>query len=177
VIQEFDMTTTAIDDEFGEEWLTADTKMSRGRAALIIAFAVSLVFLGGVQTQKWLGTDSSGSAASGLPAGFPSGGGPPAGFGGGSGTGSTTAGGSTGTGSSSSSSAPAVIGTVVAVTGDVWTIKDVGGTTHKVTVTGTTPIREESAIAGAEVKAGQSVTVEGTKDSGGAVTASKITVR
>jgi hypothetical protein len=173
VIEEIDMTTTAV-DEFGEEWLTADTKMSRWRAALIVAFAASLVFLGGVQTQKWLGADSS-TAASGLPAGFPTGG-LPAGLGGGPAAGATTSGGSAGAGSGSST-ASAVIGTVVSVSGDVWTVKDFGGTTHKVTVTGTTPIRQETAITATDVKAGQSVTVDGTKGSGGAVTATKITVR
>lgn len=170
------MTTTTLDDEFDDQWLTADAKMSRWRVALVVAFAASLVFLGGVQTQKWLGDDSSGTAASGLPSGFPTGG-LPAGFGGalGGGTG-PTAGGSTGTGSSSST-ASAVIGTVVSVDGDVWTVKDIGGTTHKVTLTGTIPIRQETAIAATDVKAGQSVTVDGTKDSEGAVTATKITVR
>jgi hypothetical protein len=176
VIQEIDMTTTAIDDEFGEEWLTADTKMSRWRAALIIAFAASLVFLAGVQTQKWWGADSSSAAASGLPSGFPGGGSPPAGLGGGlAGSTASTPGSSTGTGSSST--AAAVIGTVVSVTGDVWTVKDIGGTTHKVTVTGSTPIRQETSITSADVEAGQSVTVDGTKDSAGSVTATKITVR
>jgi hypothetical protein len=173
--QEQQMTQTSDDTELlDEDWLAAPTRRSRWRTTLLCALAAAVVFLGGVEVQKQFG--SSATAASGRPAGFAGGlgGGFAGGFPGatgGTGSTSTTTGGTAGSQSTSS-----VIGTVVSRHGTTWTIKDLGGTTHRVTVPATAPLTRQRPIKASRIKPGATVDVQGST-SGGRLTATSITLR
>jgi hypothetical protein len=162
-------------DLLDEEWLAAPTRRSRLRGVLVVLLAASLVFLAGVEVQRRFGdtSASSPSAATGaFPAGGP-GGGLPSGFpdSGAGGTQPDTSG-SSGTGDEA-----AVIGTVESVKGEVWTIKDLGGKLHEVTVTSTVRIVRESSVDAADVETGATVDIAGTTGDDGEVTATSITLR
>jgi len=170
-----DPTADVSADLLDEEWLTAPTRRSRVRGVLMVLLAASLVFLAGVEVQRHFGvtSSSSSSAPSGaLPGGLP-GGGLPSGFpsAGAGGTQPNTS------GSSSTADQAAVIGTVESVQGEVWTIKDLGGKVHKVTVSSTVRIVRETSVAAADVETGATVDIAGTTGSDGSVTATTITLR
>jgi len=159
-------------DLLDEEWLVTPTHRSRLRAALVVLLAASLVFLAGVEVQRHFGSASSASTSAatgafpggGLPSGLPAAGGP-------QGT-QPDASVSPGAGDEA-----AVIGTVASVKGDVWTIKDLGGTLHEVTVSSTVRIVRESSVDPAEVETGATVDIAGTTGDDGQVTATTITLR
>ena len=132
---------------------------------LLVGILVAAGFGGGVMIQKNLGA-SSASASSAFP-NFA--GGPPAGFptGGGTGRGST---GATGSG-------PVVVGTVVSVSGNDVTVKDLGGTTHVVHVTATTGLASTGVDWSTSLQTGATVSVNGTKADDGSVTATTVTQR
>jgi hypothetical protein len=154
-------------DELDAAWLAAPTRRSRGRIVLVTAFAVLVVFLGGVEVQKRWGPTSSPAANDARPAAFSGGalGTPPIGGSSTSGTSSTGGGAST----------PAVIGTLTAVHGRTWTVKDLGGTSHRVKVTTDTTLTRPLGEAWGRVRLGTAVVVEGTTH-GHRVTATAITV-
>ena len=132
---------------------------------LLVGILVAAGFSGGVMIQKNVG---AGSASA--PAAFPDfAGGPPAGFptGGGNGQGSAT---TTGSG-------PVVVGTVVSVSGDDVTVKDLGGTTHVVHVTATTGLASTGVDWSTSLQTGSTVSVNGTKADDGSVTATTVTQR
>jgi hypothetical protein len=163
-----DQAADSSSDLLDEEWLTAPTRRSRLRGVLVVLLAASLVFLAGVEVQRHFGASSSDDSAAtgafpggGLPSGFPGAGGP-------QGTQPDTSG---------SSDAAAVIGTVESVDGDVWTIKDLGGKLHKVTVSSTVRIVRETTVAAADVETGATVDIAGTTGDDGQVTATTITLR
>jgi hypothetical protein len=179
-----DATPEDLDDErldgagdlFDEEWLSAAPRRSRARMLLLGGLVVAVSFLGGVQVQRHYGaSDSAGTSSGGLPAGmpdgFPAGGAFPGGTTGGSATGS-------GQGGGAESSADAqVIGTLVAVQGDTWTVKDLGGTKHTITVDAETRIVREEQVDPADVPTGATVDVSGAAGGSGDVTATTITIR
>lgn len=105
------------------------------------------------------GTGGNGSGASGS---------------GGSGSGASGSGGS---GSGGSASMPAVIGTVVKVDGTTITVKNLGGETVTVTVPEGTKITTSQTISLGELTPGTTITVTGTKNDDGDVTASAVTAR
>jgi hypothetical protein len=152
---------TVLDDA----WLSAPAKRSRLRGALVVLLAAALVFLGGVEVQKRYGAAPAAAAPTGARPQFALGGGalPSGQTGGGQTTGTTTQ--------------AAVIGTVVAVKNGVWTIKDLGGKTHKVVVGADVKIVKEQALTADQVPAGSTVDVSGSTDTQGQVTATTITVR
>jgi hypothetical protein len=164
------MTTTqpqAQTDLLDEEWLSAPSRRSRLRGFLVVLLAAALVFLGGVEVQRRYGAAPASAPASGppllggsLPAG-PTGGGPQA---------STS-------GATGSADEAAVIGTVQSVQGDVWTVKDLGGTLHEVTVSSTVRIVRETSVAASDVETGATVDVAGTTDDDGRLAATTITLR
>lgn len=148
-------------------------------ACLVGAIALGLAFTGGVVVQKRHDSGST-TAASGLPSGisgFPGGsGGAPSGLPGFPGSGSVTgSGGSTGT-SAGASSGPVLIGTVVKVDGTNVTVKDLSGKTFIVRTTTSTTVTRSTSIPLTGLKAGDTVSVEGTK-SGQSVSASAVTNR
>jgi hypothetical protein len=158
-------------DLLDEEWLSAAPHRSRTRLVLLGALVVAAAFLGGVQVQRHFGAASgSDSAPAGLPSGFPAGGAFP---------GSTTGDSATGSGQGGTepSGESQVIGTLVAVKGDTWTIKDLGGTKHTITVDAETRIVREEQVDPADVSTGTTVDISGAAGSSGEVTATTITIR
>ncbi len=148
-------------------------------AGLVGAIALGLAFTGGVVVQKRHDSGST-AAASGLPSGvsgFPGGsGGLPSGLSGFPGSGSATgSGGNTGT-SAGASSGPVLIGTVVKVDGTNVTVKDLSGKTYVVRTTTSTTVTRSTSTPLTGLKAGDTVSVEGTK-SGQNVSASAVTDR
>ncbi len=150
---------------------------------LFVAIIGALAFGGGVLVQKQ--HDATLTSASSVPdfasllgsGGFPAGAGArgggatassaPAAGGGGAGA---TAGGSTG-------DVPVLVGTVVSVSGSDLTVQDFGGTSHVVHATATTTLSVVSADWSGSLKAGATVSVQGTKAADGSVTATAVTQR
>lgn len=155
-------------DALDEAWLAAPRRRSRPRVAMVVALAVLLVFLGGVEVQKHWGA-SDAAAGGGRPTGLslPGGGSFPTG-----GLGGTQA----QTGSNAATATPAVIGRVVGIHGHTWIVQDLGGTKHTVTLTDRTTLTRSLKEATGPVRTGSSVTVQGTTH-GGTVAATAITVR
>jgi hypothetical protein len=159
------------------DWLAAPSRRSRFRIGAVVLLAVLVVFLGGVEVQKRWGADNS-SATSGRPTdAFPTGGAFPAGGlsgfpTGGSGTPSATQ----DNGTTSGTTTPAVIGTLIRVKGNTWTVKDLGGKTHTVKVGTKTTVTRSLNQATASIRTGTSVTVQGTSH-GDTVAATAITIR
>lgn len=142
-------------------------------AALLVA---GLGFVGGVQVQKSRVSTSRTTTVPGLgnfggqgfPGGtFPSGVSLPSGF--------NQSGNGQGTGGSTASTAPAVIGTVVAVKGNTLTVKNFAGKTITVTLTDSTAITQ--AITASALRSGQTVNVSGTTGADGTVAATRVTAR
>ena len=158
-------------DVLDEEWLCAPAHRSRLRAVLVALLAGSLVFLSGVEVQRRYGAPSSATGSATTPS-FPGGTLPTGLPGGGPQASQPDSSGSTGSGDQA-----AVIGTVQSVKGDMWTVKDLGGHLHKVTVSATVRIVRETSVAAADVETGATVDIAGTTGSDGEVTATTITLR
>jgi len=155
-----------------EEWVSTTRHRSRWRFVLAGGLVLALTFLGGVLVQKEYGAESADAA--GAPTGLPGGSFPGGAMPGGAMPGGAVPGGADADGSDATTS---VIGTVVAVEGDVWTVEDLGGTEHQVTVPATASVTEEAEIAASDVALGTTVDVEGTTGDADELTASQITVR
>lgn len=178
--------SAADDPMLDEEWLAAPARRSRARTILLAVLVASVVFLGGVLTQKYLGgTDTAATAgpAGGFPGGgqLPDGGGFPGGDAGGfpgAGTGqdqqdSRGSGGGT---TADDDGTDAVIGTVVTVRGDVWVVEDLGGNRHRIRITDDSDLVREQDLDPADVAAGDGVDISGTTD-GDDLVAQDVTVR
>lgn len=159
------------------DWLATPSRHSRFRIGAAVALAVLAVFLGGVEVQKHWGAGGS-SPTSGLPTGsFPTGGAFPGGGLGGFPTGgSGTPSGKQDNGTTSGTTTPAVIGTLIRIHADTWTVKDLGGKSHSVKVTATTTLTRSLTRASAPIRTGTGVTVQGTTQ-GDTITATTITLR
>ena len=131
---------------------------------LLVGILVAAGFSGGVLIQKNVGASPASAStglpnfAGGLPAGFPTGAG--------RNQGSTAA---TGSG-------PVVVGTIVSVSGNDVTVKDLGGTTHVVHVSATTGLAT-TGVDWSTLEPGATVSVNGTKADDGSVTATTVTQR
>ena len=138
---------------------------------LIVGILVVLAFSGGVMIQK---QHDAGSAS--VSSSFPSlAGGIPAGAGAGAaGAGASNGGAS---GGSTAASGPVVVGTVVGVAGNDVTVKDLGGSSHVVHVSATTGLAATSVDWSTSLKAGTTVSVNGTKADDGSITATTVTQR
>jgi len=140
--------------------------------ALFVGVLMAVAFTGGVLAQKRNDAGLT-SAATSLPAGFP------AGFPGGGavgGTGSAVDGtGSTG----AATTGPVLVGTVVAVSGagTTVTVKDLGGTKHTVTTTGTTTVTKQSQEKVTDLATGDTVSINGKRATNGSVAATAFTIR
>ena len=148
---------------------------------LFVAIIGALAFGGGVLVQKQ--HDATLAPASRVPD-FASliGGGLPAGAGPGGGAAPSSApaaggGAAVGTGGGSTGDVPVLVGTVVSVSGSDLTVKDFGGTSHVVHATTTTTLSITSADWSSSLKAGATVSVQGTKAADGSVTATAVTQR
>jgi hypothetical protein len=164
------------DDDFDDGFDDAapGRRLPRLTLLLLAALLVAAGFAGGILVQKHA---TPAAAAAGVPSfggGFPTGGFPAGGAGQGAGSGAAA---TTGTGSSSTTDSPVVIGTVVGVDGTTIIVKDLGGTQHKVTTTPSTTVSETTTLPAKQLKAGQSVVVNGSKKSDGTITATSVTAR
>ncbi|MBJ7359525.1 hypothetical protein [Nocardioides sp.] len=179
------MTTTVThhtdDTMLDEAWLAAPRHRSRLRLVLATLLAASLCFLGGTLVQKHFGAETSATpagpaglptGAEGFPEGFPAAGGQvPGAVTGGSGddgTGDTENEGTDDTG--------AVVGTVVSIDGDVWTVEDLGGERHEVRVTADSDLVRETSLTPDQVAVGDLVDISGTT-AGGRLTAADVALR
>ena len=168
------MTSTVSDGPvLDEEWLAAPRSRSRLRLVLAALLAASLCFLGGVLVQKHLGP----SIAAAAPTGFPGGATLPDGGQGFPGAGELPGGGSTtAPDGADDDQEAAVVGTVVSIDGDVWTVEDLGGTKHRVQVSDDADIVRETELTADQVAVGDRVDISGT-DTDGQLTADDITLR
>lgn len=155
--------TTIDDDDPDFAELPPKRRVPTITKVLLVGILVAAGFSGGVMVQKNFGASSASSSsgfpslAGGIPAGFPTGAG--------SGGGSTAA------------SGPVVVGTVVSVSGNDVTVKDLGDTTHVVHVTATTGLATTGVDWSTTLKPGVTVSVNGTKADDGSVTATTVTQR
>ncbi|HEX9124239.1 MAG TPA: hypothetical protein VF984_12940, partial [Actinomycetota bacterium] len=108
--------------------------------------------------------------------GVPNGGGGFPGFGGTQG-GSSSDGSASSSGSQGGGSTPAVIGTVVSVNGNRIIVRDLSGTKHVVTTTGSTTITRSTEIPVSKLTVGTTVVVVGTQADDGTTSATTVTVR
>ena len=169
------LTTTTVDHQSIEDddadfaELPPKRRVSTITKVLLVGILVAAGFSGGVLIQKNVGASSAIS-----PTGLPDlAGGPPAGF-------LTGAGGRAGAGAgqgSTAASGPVVVGTVVSVSGNDVTVKDLGGATHVVHVTATTGLATAGVDWSTSLKPGSTVSVNGTKADDGSVAASTVTQR
>jgi hypothetical protein len=146
----------------------------RMTVALLAGVLMSVAFTGGVLVQKNHDKGLT-SSATALPAGFPAGG-----TGAGRGTGGLGGSAGGGAGATSSGAAvPVLVGTVVSVSADGKSVKvkDLGGTTHTVTTTGTTTvsIRQQKQVT--DIAAGDTVSITGQRAASGSVAATAFTIR
>jgi Domain of unknown function (DUF5666) len=168
-------------DELDEEF-APQPRRKLGRLTVVLAavLVAGLGVVGGVELQKHYGTSSS-STASGFPGaagragltGGGEGGGGFAGFGG-TGAGSGT-GGATSTSTGSTANVPAVIGSIVSISGQTMVVKNLGGKQITVHLTDTTTITKSYATAA--LAAGQTVSVSGSTGADSSVTATSVTVQ
>ena len=147
--------------------------VTRGLAAGIL---LALAFTGGVLVQKHHDAGTSAGSLSAFSGGVPNGGGGFPGFGGTQG-GSTSDGSASSSGSQGGGSTPAVIGTVVSVNGNRIIVRDLSGTKHVVTTTGSTTITRSTEIPVSKLTAGTTVVVVGTQADDGTTSATTVTVR
>lgn len=165
---------TIDDDDADFAELPPKRRVPRITKVLLVGILVAAGFGGGVMIQKNFGASSASSPSSfpsfagGLPAGFPTGGG------GGGGGGASNDGSGQG---STAASGPVVVGTVVSVSGNDVTIKDLGGATHIVHVAATTGLATAGVDWSTSLKPGSTVSVNGTKADDGSVTATTVTQR
>jgi hypothetical protein len=149
--------------EFAE--LSPRRRIPRATAVLTILVVLAVTFGAGVLVQKHHDASLASSTTTfpnfsgGLPTSLS--GGAFAGAGGG------------GTGSSSSSSGPVLIGTIVAISGNDVTVKDLGGATHVVHIAGSTSVTVTATVG--SLKPGATVSVDGTKTSDGSINATGVT--
>jgi hypothetical protein len=159
----------------------SNRRPSRLTITLIAGILAAVAFVGGVQAQKQWG-GSSAAAATGAPggaAGFQRGGG--GGYGGGAagfgGAGAGATGGAAAGGGAAAADTPAIVGTVVKVSGTTVTVKNFAGKTVTVKVPAGTTVSLSSTLSLTGLKAGTSVSVVGTTGSDGSITASAVTAR
>ena len=149
---------------------------------LVVLVVASAGFIGGVLTGKHYGSSgSSGAAGFRLPAGvtLPSGaaGGPGGGFpgSGAGGTGSSTGGTGTGTGTGGGFGAGnATIGTIKLVDGKTVYVQTTSGSIVQVTTSSATKVTVSTSAPVKDLTPGTTVIVQGSKNSGGGVTATSI---
>jgi hypothetical protein len=152
------------DDLFDESW-QAPEKTNRLTVVLVVALLVVAGFAGGVLVQKH---HDVGLAAAAVGAGRRAGGG------GTGGTGGRGQGDQAAAGGATPADAPVVVGTVRTVDKDAIEVTDQSGAIVRVFVSPTTTVTTRG-LAG--LAYGTPVSVAGTKDVDGSVTATSVTVR
>ncbi len=141
----------------------ASARSARLTRLLTLLLVVVVSFAAGSYAQNRYGPAGGTGATRGgaLPSGMPMG---PA---------ATAAAGST----TPVSSSPAVIGTVVAVSGDQLTVRDFAGKTHVIAVGSGTKVVSETRIELPALKSGDAVSVAGSTSEDGVIAATSVTKR
>ncbi|XVU22163.1 hypothetical protein ACQPZJ_33495 [Actinoplanes sp. CA-054009] len=183
------------DDGFATELAKAAPKRWWNKGTVVLGAVVLLVggFVGGLQAQKqWgdSGTTGGGNRAAafgggqnragyGAAGGFPGGGqGFPGGANGATGGGNAAAGGgNAAAGGTASTAAAATTGTVKLVNGTTIYVQTADGTVVTVKTDGQTKVSTATSGKVADVKAGQSVTIQGAAGADGSVTATSVTAQ
>jgi hypothetical protein len=148
-------------DDFAEELAArAPRRLTRTTAALGGLVLVVAGFLGGVLVEKNYGTTDSATGRNNFPAAFPSA------FANGQGGGAGGRGGAGGGGN-------ATTGTIKLVDGTTIYITTANGDTVTVKTSGNTAVTTPAAVS--DLKAGATVTVQGTADADGIITATRVT--
>ena len=150
---------------------------------LIVAIIGALAFGGGVLVQKQ--HDATLTSASRVPdfaslfggGGLPTGAGPGAGGAAASAAPGTGGAGAGGSAAGSTGDVPVLIGTVESISGSDLTVKDLGGKSHVVHATASTTLSVVGPDWSGSLKAGATVSVQGTKAADGSVTATVVTQR
>jgi hypothetical protein len=182
-----------VDSDLPAQLRAAAPRRWRNRATPVL-LAVALLaggFLGGVQVQRhWgkttttsaTGTSTSagsrsgafpGGGASGFPGGGASGGPGGGNFGGGTNGSGTNGSGTNGSGTNGSGTAQATTGTIKSITASALTVTTASGATVTVKIADGTAIGKATTLA--QLKAGQSVTVQGSTGTDGSITATAVT--
>ncbi|WP_433385470.1 hypothetical protein ACQPZX_28635 [Actinoplanes sp. CA-142083] len=169
------------DDGLAQELAKAAPKKWWNKATVVLGAVVLLVggFVGGLQAQKQWGTSSTGGgnrAASGFPGagtGRYGGGSGAYGFPGGLPGGGT----STGQQGGATTAAAGTTGTVKLVDGTTIYVQTPDGNVVTVKTDGKTKVATAKTGKVADVKAGQSITVQGATGSDGTVTATSVTAQ
>jgi hypothetical protein len=156
------------DDDLSAELAKRAPRGAPGRTTLALGGAVLIVagFLGGVVVQKNWGTTTP-SANAGAGAGAGAGGG----FAGRGGTGTASA----APGGTRGGAAAPTTGTVKFVDGTTVYLTTATGETITVKTTGTTTVRTEQTTSLADIPVGATVSVTGTTDADGNLTATQVT--
>ena len=144
---------------------------------LFVAIVGALAFGGGVLVQKQ--HDATLTSAAKVPnfASLFGAGGPPGGVGAGGPSASTAPGAGSGGTGGSTSGVPVLVGTVESISGSDLTVKDLGGKSHVVHATASTTLSVVGPDWSGSLKAGATVSVQGTKAADGSVTATVVTQR
>lgn len=176
--EEFPVTTAAVDsdDAIENDFLPqARKRLGKPTIALVALVLMAGGFLIGVAVQKSRpasATTARGTGARGNFAAFAAAGG----FGGAApNAASTAAAGSVGSGSSTASDAPVVIGTIASVKGYSIVVKNFGGKSITVTLTGSTSVTK--SVPTSALKTGDTVSVIGSTGSDGTVTATRVSAK
>ena len=183
------------DEDFAPPPPRRTSRVTFGLTALAV---LALGFLGGALVQKHEGTATTAAAGgragrargTGAFAGLAEGGTGAGGFGGfgaagGTGTGAGTAAGTGAagaTGTTGAAAAPAgptpiAIGTVVSISGNTLVVKDLGGTTHTLTIGTGVTLSTSTPFTATSLKPGEAVTVDGTTGTTGASTVTTVVRR
>jgi hypothetical protein len=155
------------DDPLAAELVKASPKRWWSRITLALCALLILVggFAGGLEAQKQWGTSTTATNPTG---GFPTGGFPTGGFAGGGQPGGTAA---------TTATAAGTAGTVKTVDGTTIYVQTADGKVVTVKLDGKTTVSTTGKGKLADVKPGQSVTVQGTTGTDGTVTATSVTAQ
>jgi hypothetical protein len=144
-------------------------KLPKVTLALSGAILIAAGFIGGALAQKHYGSSTAAAgnraAASSFASAFAARGG----------TGATRTGG--GFGGGAGAGGGSISGTVTVVSGDTLYVTAANGTVYTVKTTGSTTVSIASSGTLSQLKAGQTVTIAGSPDSSGNVTATSITAK
>jgi hypothetical protein len=162
-------------DDYEYDLDTGHRTWPKTTLVLLVGVLMSVAFTGGVLVQKENDKGLT-SASNALPAGFP-----PGGFGAAAGGAAGAAGAAPGGAgaAAAASTGPVLVGTVVSVSGNGGsvTVKDLGGTTHAVSTTGTTTVSRQEQKKVTDLAAGDTVSINGARATDGSVAATAFTIR
>ena len=172
------------DDDLARELAKAAPRQWWNKATIVLAATVLLVggFVGGLQAQKHWGATATASGSSNRPSGFTGGGAGRYGAGTGTGTGAYSGGtfqrnGGTNPGAGATTAPAGTTGTVKLVDGTTIYVQTPDGNVVTVKTDGRTTVSTAKKGKVSDVRAGQTVTVQGAAGADGTVTATSVTAQ